>query len=121
THDGVDLKLALGTPLGAIAGGRVYAIRNDDILGKHVLLEHRTKDGDRYLSIYGHLGSVAVSVGQDLTPGQTIGVVGMTGNTSGPHLHLGVHKLGNEEDVSEYTASESINPMGFMAEFRGGE
>jgi murein DD-endopeptidase MepM/ murein hydrolase activator NlpD len=114
SHDGVDLKLALGTPLGAIAGGRVVDVLRNETLGLHVLIEHRT-DGERYLSIYGHLGSASVEAQQDVTPGQTIGTVGMTGNTSGPHLHLAVHRAAGDTPWSE-SLGESINPMTFIAQ-----
>lgn len=116
SHDGVDLKLPLGTPIGAIAGGRVVSVSRNGTLGLHVLIEHRTSDQERYLSIYGHMGTASVMSGEDVTPGQTIGTVGMTGNTSGPHLHLAVHRAPNEGDLGE-----SINPMTFIAQYTEGE
>jgi murein DD-endopeptidase MepM/ murein hydrolase activator NlpD len=120
THDGVDLKLAIGTPIGAIGGGRVYAVREDAVLGLHVLIEHRA-GGEYYLSIYGHLGSASVTAGQDVTPGQTIGTVGMTGNTSGPHLHLSVHSSKHQGTWNAYASGESMHPIAFIAAYRGGE
>lgn len=120
-HDGVDLKLALGTPVGSVAGGRVYAVREDNILGKHVLIEHRTTTGQRYLSEYGHLQSASVQEGDTVEPGQIVGRVGMTGNTSGPHLHLAIHKAASTAAWNQYEQSESINPMTFLAMFANGE
>lgn len=92
-HPGIDLKLAEGTPVGTVAGGRVHDVRYDpDTLGKHVIIEHRAADGHTFYSIYGHLASVSVKVGDSVTSGQMIGTVGMTGNTSGPHLHLQIDR-----------------------------
>lgn len=95
-HPGIDIKLALNTPVGAVAGGRVQSvIRKQTGLGLHVIIEHRTGAGERFYSIYGHLGSVKVSEGDDVKPGQTIGFVGMTGKTTAPHLHLQIDR-GND-------------------------
>ncbi len=97
-HPGVDMKLAEGTPIGSIAGGRVNAVINKNSgLGLHVIIEHRLPDGSQYFSIYGHLGEVSVSVGDAVKPGQDIGKVGMTGKTTAPHLHLQIDKGSGEE------------------------
>lgn len=91
-HPGVDLKLALGTPIGAIGGGRVHAVRSDARgLGLHIIIEHRIR-GDTYFSIYGHFGSVHVQEGDTVRPGTIVGRVGITGNTTAPHLHLQVDR-----------------------------
>jgi murein DD-endopeptidase MepM/ murein hydrolase activator NlpD len=87
-HPGVDLKVAEGTPVAAIGGGRVHDVRTNATLGLHLLIEHRLQNGDGLFSIYGHLESSAVKKGEVVLPGQTIGTVGMTGNTTAPHLHL---------------------------------
>lgn len=95
-HPGVDLKLPLGTPVGAIAGGVVTYASTDERLGLHVIVRHCASDGI-YYSIYGHFGSVAVHKGQTVTPGETVGYVGMTGKANGPHVHLQVD-IGDEND-----------------------
>ncbi len=99
-HMGVDLKLAAGTPFGAIGGGRVAGIETSNRLGLHVTIEHRIPDEGTFYSIYGHMGSVSVQEGETVTPGQTIGTVGMTGETTGPHIHLQVD-IGHGETVHE--------------------
>jgi len=97
-HPGVDMKLAEGTPIGSIAGGRVNAVNNKSSgLGLHVIIEHRMPDGSQYFSIYGHLGEATVSVGDSVKPGDIIGKIGMTGKTTAPHLHLQVDKGFGEE------------------------
>jgi murein DD-endopeptidase MepM/ murein hydrolase activator NlpD len=123
-HSGVDLKLARGTPVGAIAGGLVRFADNEGALGLHVMIEHQL-DGETYFSIYGHLDSVSVRAGDPITPGQIIGMVGMTGNTTAPHLHLQVDRgdgsavhtpyqpsvLPSREEIARY----SVNPITFIA------
>ncbi len=91
-HPGVDLKRPMGTPVGAIGGGRVLDVTRTQALGLHVQIEHRLQTGEIYVSIYGHMDTVVVNVGDTVTPGQIIGTVGMTGNTSAPHLHLQIDR-----------------------------
>lgn len=90
-HPGVDLKLAEGTPVGAIAGGVVDSVNADARLGLHVIIRHCASDGV-YYSVYGHFDSASVRAGDTVIPGQIIGRVGMTGMTSGPHIHLQVDR-----------------------------
>ncbi len=101
-HPGIDLKLAFGTPLGALAGGRVYAVNKDAALGLHVIIEHRLPQGETFFSIYGHLDVASVREGQDVRPGQAIGNVGMTGNTTAPHVHLQVDRDDGERPHQRY-------------------
>ena len=129
THPGVDLKLALGTPIGAIAGGRVYRVTQDDTLGLHVIIEHHIGK-DVYYSIYGHFGSAAVQAGDTVQPGQFIGTVGSTGSTTGPHLHLQVDKGHDETVHAPYEPAKgtavaeaerwTVNPIGFIAQYSHG-
>lgn len=128
-HPGIDVKLPEGTPIGAVAGGRVHDVRHDDqSLGLHVIVEHHAKDGLVYYSIYGHLATTAVQKGDILTSGQFIGTVGMTGNTSGPHLHLQIDRGEANEDyhtiywpTSLPTKQEAnrfcINPISFIQQY----
>lgn|GEM_PF-1407725 len=110
-HAGLDLKLALGTPVGSVAGGRVHAVRTDDRLGLYVIVEHRAPDGETYYSVYGHLGDVSVQTGQAVNPGQTLGTVGMTGKTSGPHIHLQIDRgEAGEESHQPYATSATPSP-----------
>lgn len=132
-HPGIDLKLAEGTPIGAIAGGRVHAIRMDEeSLGLHAIVEHRAPDGETYYSIYGHMEAALVKAGDTVVPGQTIGHVGMTGHTTGPHIHLQVdHGEPNEtfheiywpaSVPSQGTAdAHTVNPIEFIRQFADGE
>lgn len=129
-HPGIDLKLPDGTPVGAVAGGRVHEVRRDDnSLGLHVIIEHRAPDGKVYYSIYGHLASTNLKNGEDVKVGQTVGIVGMTGNTSGPHLHLQIDR--GEAGETYHTVywpkgipsrqeadKHAINPIRFVQQYR---
>ena len=84
-HNGLDLAAPLGTAIRAAASGTVtFAGKESD---GAVVVKIRHDDG--YTTLYGHLDpSLDVKVGDVVTEGQTIGKVGMTGNTTGPHLHF---------------------------------
>lgn len=83
-HTGIDLAAPSGTPVGAANGGRViFAGWNSFGYGYTVVLAHGP-----FTTLYGHLSSINVSCGQDVAPGQIIGGVGSTGNSSGDHLHF---------------------------------
>lgn len=91
-HVGVDLVARYGTPVKAVADGRVEFADWGGELGRCIRLEH-----DRGLvSIYGHLSRIsrAVSEGAYVRVGQVIGWVGTSGLSTGPHLHFGLMKNG---------------------------
>ncbi|WP_350349487.1 peptidoglycan DD-metalloendopeptidase family protein [Agromyces sp. G08B096] len=89
-HDGVDFTPGAGTPVMSIADGVVVlATENGGGLGVNVEVQHNI-DGELITSSYAHMqyGSLAVTVGQQVTAGQQLGLVGSTGQSTGPHLHL---------------------------------
>ncbi|MGW9632397.1 M23 family metallopeptidase [Agromyces sp. NPDC055520] len=89
-HDGVDFNPGNGTPVMSIADGVVVlATENGGGLGVNVEVQHNI-GGELITSSYAHMqyGSIAVSVGQQVTAGQQVGVVGSTGQSTGPHMHL---------------------------------
>ncbi len=109
-HAGVDIKLALGTPVGAIGGGRVSTVGEDDLLGTYVVIEHHL-DNAVYFSIYGHMGNVTVSPGEDVVAGQTIAYVGLTGESASPHVHLQIDRDDGVRPHLPYRASLPVtNP-----------
>jgi hypothetical protein len=90
-HTGIDYALNLGTPVLAAADGKVIrAASLTSGYGVHVLLEH---DGGLQ-TLYGHLSSVSVRLGQKVKAGAEIGRSGSSGNSTGPHLHFEVRKDG---------------------------
>ena len=89
-HDGIDIAAEAGTQVKAAADGQVYTVYNDDTMGTTVVIRHE----DGYVTVYSSLAEeTAVSAGDHVTLGQTIGTVGATAlleTALGDHLHFGV-------------------------------
>lgn len=129
-HPAIDLKAPIGMPVLAAAGGRVYAVRHSAVLGIHVIIEHRHPVDGLFYTIYGHLGSTTVREGEDVAPGQKIGEIGMTGNTSGPHVHFQVDLPDGSEPHQVYlpdsvpspgeAARHVIHPILFLQRYADG-
>ena len=102
THNGMDFAAEAGTAVGAAADGTVYTIYNDETMGTTVVLRH----SDGYVTTYSSLRSdTAVSVGQDVTLGQTIGYVGSSAlveTALGDHLHFAVTCNGLPVDPEDF-------------------
>jgi murein DD-endopeptidase MepM/ murein hydrolase activator NlpD len=88
-HAGLDFAAPLGTPVRAVAGGRVIEAGWDGAYGWRITVRHR--DGTE--TWYCHLSEVLITGGR-VAGGQRIGRVGSTGNSTGPHLHFEVHPFG---------------------------
>lgn len=92
-HSGVDFGAPIGTPIKASLAGTVLATGNTDIAkgcysyGKWVMIIH----GNGINTLYAHLSTIDVEKGQSVETGQVIGLSGMTGYATGPHLHYGVY------------------------------
>ena len=98
-HTGLDFAAPSGTPIVAVARGVVTEVGYDGAYGNKTVI---TLDDGTELW-FCHQTSYAVSVGESVTPGQVIGYVGSTGNTTGPHLHLEV-RPGAGDPVDPYAA-----------------
>ena len=89
-HDGIDIAAEAGTQVKAAADGQVYTVYNDDTMGTTVVIRHE----DGYVTVYSSLAEeTAVSAGDPVTLGQTIGTVGATAlleTALGDHLHFSV-------------------------------
>jgi murein DD-endopeptidase MepM/ murein hydrolase activator NlpD len=85
-HEGQDIDAAKGTPVQVAASGRVIIAGWQRGYGNVVYVDH----GAGLSTRYGHLSEIDVSVGQSVTRGQKIGLVGSTGRSTGPHLHYEV-------------------------------
>lgn len=93
THNGVDFRASVGTPVKAALAGTVRATGNSDSVrgcysyGKWVLVKH----GNGLSTLYAHLSQTGVSQGDGVTTGEVIGFAGQTGYATGPHLHFTVY------------------------------
>lgn len=83
-HDGIDIGAKIGTPIQAIEAGRVIYSDRYTSYGNLIVIKHPKN----YYSAYAHNGKVYVKQGQHVRKGQKISLVGMTGRTTGPHLHF---------------------------------
>jgi murein DD-endopeptidase MepM/ murein hydrolase activator NlpD len=99
-HTGLDLAWAVGTPIVATANGEVAQVGYSDDLGNYIQLNHKYG----FKTKYAHLVSTTVRKGQRVNRGDTIGYMGNTGLSTGPHLHYEV-RLG----------SEYVDPMNFLS------
>ncbi len=90
-HKGIDLVNAKGTPIHGAAGGIVLRAGSATGYGNVVMVTHLI-DGQVYTTVYAHLDSISVSAGQTVMPGKTVGTLGTTGWSTGPHLHFELHK-----------------------------
>ncbi len=84
-HSGIDFSADLGTPVVASNRGRVALLGEFFFAGRLVVLDH----GLGLYTLYFHLDGVSVTEGQIVDRGQTVGTVGVTGRSTGPHLHCG--------------------------------
>ncbi len=89
-HTGIDMGAAFGTPIVAAAGGRVILASYYGGYGNTVIVDH----GGGTTTLYAHQSRLAVSQGSSVSGGQTVGYVGSTGLSTGPHLHFEVRKNG---------------------------
>lgn len=85
-HTGIDIAAPEGTPVAAAYGGRITASGESDVWGKYVLIEH----SDGFETYYCHLSEIYAPEETVLRKGETLGLVGSTGWSTGPHLHFEV-------------------------------
>lgn len=99
SHLGIDVRAPIGTPVRAVMDGVVFAVKEDSGgFGQYVVIMHRAPDPSApstttiLYSVYAHLSSQLVTEGQAVKKGTEIGLVGMTGYASGPHLHFQIDR-----------------------------
>ena len=104
-HAGIDFTALVGTPIYATGDGVVlkstYAKGG---YGRYVVIEH----GYGYRTLYAHMNQSYVKKGQIITRGDTIGTVGSSGLSAGPHLHYEIHKKENDDSWKK------VNPALFF-------
>jgi len=101
-HQGIDLLADIGTPVLAARSGKVVSAKQNNGMGKYVVIKH----SDNFNSIYGHLSKIYVANGDFVRQGQIIGLVGKTGNANSrgiqPHLHFEIRRDGVPADPLGY-------------------
>ncbi|MFB8773191.1 M23 family metallopeptidase [Streptomyces broussonetiae] len=108
SHTGIDFHAASGTSVHAVGSGNVVEAGWAGAYGNQVVI----KMNDGTYTQYGHLSSIAVSVGQTVTPGQQIALSGATGNVTGAHLHFEVRTgadYGTDIDPLGYLRSHGVH------------
>lgn len=95
-HEGIDIGAGYGAAVGAAGAGQVTFAGDAGGYGNMVRIDH----GGGLETMYAHLSSILVSVGEFVTKMQTIGLVGSTGNSTGAHLHFGLYQDGAAIDPS---------------------
>jgi murein DD-endopeptidase MepM/ murein hydrolase activator NlpD len=99
-HTGIDISVGSGVPIGAAGDGVVILASWYGGYGNAAVIDH----GGGLATLYAHQSSLAVSVGQSVSEGDTIGYVGSTGYSTGPHLHFETREFGTP-----------VNPMGYLS------
>ncbi|MCY0944225.1 M23 family metallopeptidase [Streptomyces antarcticus] len=108
SHTGIDFRASEGTSVHAVGAGTVVEAGWGGAYGNNVVIKHN----DGTFTQYGHMNSLNVSVGQQVTPGQQIGLAGSTGNSSGPHLHFEARTgadYGSDIDPVSYLRSHGVS------------
>ena len=104
-HNGMDIASNMGTTVYAADGGRVVLAEWYGGYGNCIMIEH----GNGYKTLYGHLSVISVKNGQTVNQGETIGQVGSTGNSTGPHLHFEVYLNGGRIDPEQFYSGLNIS------------
>lgn len=97
-HRGIDLGAPTGTPIGAAREGQVTFAGWQGGYGRLVLIRH----AGGIVTAYAHMNSFSVSPGTHVSRGQTIGTIGSTGNSTGPHLHLEFRVGGQAQNPRQF-------------------
>ncbi len=97
-HEGQDIDASYGTPVMVAASGTVTIAGRQRGYGNVIYVDH----GAGLSTRYGHLSEIDVKIGQTVTRGQTIGLVGSTGRSTGPHLHYEVRINNQPVDPRQY-------------------
>jgi murein DD-endopeptidase MepM/ murein hydrolase activator NlpD len=97
-HKGIDIARPSNRTIKAADNGKVVSAGYDGGYGNKIVIDHQ--NGLR--TVYAHLDSISVSVGQTVSQGSAIGVMGSTGNSTGVHLHFEVYKNGALQNPANY-------------------
>lgn len=106
SHAGLDIGASYGAAIVASDSGTVTCAGVKGGYGSCVMIDH----GNGYYTLYGHMSSISVSLGQSISKGDTIGYVGDSGITTGPHLHFEIRVNGVCTDPAPWFSGLSYAP-----------
>ncbi len=120
-HNGVDLRSPVGTSIMAADSGTVVATGDQDkycyrgAYGRFIVIQH----ANGLTTLYAHLSKIAVTKGDTVSRGQTIGYVGSTGYATGPHLHFTVFSsptfsMGGSKTCGPMPHGGDLNPLNYL-------
>ena len=98
-HTGIDLDVNMGTDVKAAADGTVSKVGVDERFGNYILISH----DEMFTTCYAHLQQSTKQEGDTVRQGDSIGIAGSTGNSTGPHLHFEIRK-----------GEKRMNPVPFL-------
>lgn len=106
-HNGIDIGASIGTPIYSAAAGKVISAGPASGFGQWVRVQH----DDGTITVYGHVDTYIVSVGQRVAAGQQIATVGNRGQSTGPHLHFEVwDPSGRQVDPQAWLRKNGVAP-----------
>lgn len=106
-HNGIDIGARIGTPISSAAAGKVISAGPASGFGQWVRVQH----DDGTVTVYGHIDTYIVGVGQRVAAGQQIATVGNRGQSTGPHLHFEVwDPSGRQVDPQAWLRSNGVSP-----------
>jgi murein DD-endopeptidase MepM/ murein hydrolase activator NlpD len=105
-HAGLDVAVGSGTPVKAAAAGQVLAVGEYFFNGKTIFVDH----GNGLITLYCHLSQIDVQAGDTVSKGAPLGLSGMTGRATGPHLHWSVVLNGVMVDPELFIPAQPIVP-----------
>ena len=105
-HSGIDIGAAAGSSVLAADSGTVTVATYSSSYGNYVMIYH----SNGTYTLYAHMSSLTVTAGQNVTKGDTIGYVGSTGWSTGPHLHFEIRNSGGTIDPTQYFGGLTYAP-----------
>lgn len=120
-HAGQDISATSGTPIYAVQSGKVVSAGYFGGAGNHVVVQHADAQGRKVESTYSHMSRISAFAGRSVEKGDTIGYVGSTGLSTGPHLHFEIRIDGVPVEPMRWlqTSGSTASPCSSLTSHRG--